>query len=359
MKKIVGIIAAALLTTAVFAADVSTMIHGWTNLLSMDLATDGAKPEFLGIRDPFDRKFRWYSTGIGFSVTADKCGASFELDTQRPHLGKNADGSLNESGWSWIIDRVVTVENVKAYVQPTDAVKITVGAIGLQSNTETIDYTKLRAFEDKEGWAIDLTPVDGLTINTMLVTGAPRGWGWAYWGSNGKIGETAAKIGYSADFGSVFALVDYADPVTDISAGYSGNFGGVGIFADVAYTMADNANSLGVDLFVDGHADAFGYKVYVKFERGLDAETNALCAKFRGSFGLDFGTAYLRVVTVNALADEFPIQVQPGLEFNIGAASLDVGFQFNMNTDFDSTNFSNYAAGAKAINMPLIYRVVF
>ena len=349
MKKIVGIIAAALLTTAVFAADVSTMIHGWTNLLSMDLATDGAKPEFLGIRDPFDRKFRWYSTGIGFSVTADKCGASFELDTQRVH----------PNDWSFVAERVATVENVKAYVQPTDAVKITVGAIGLQSNTETIDYTKLRAFEDKEGWAIDLTPVDGLTINTMLVTGAPRGWGWAYWGSNGKIGETAAKIGYSADFGSVFALVDYADPVTDISAGYSGNFGGVGIFADVAYTMADNANSLGVDLFVDGHADAFGYKVYVKFERGLDAETNALCAKFRGSFGLDFGTAYLRVVTVNALADEFPIQVQPGLEFNIGAASLDVGFQFNMNTDFDSTNFSNYAAGAKAINMPLIYRVVF
>ena len=349
MKKIVGIIAAALLTTAVFAADVSTMIHGWTNLLSMDLATDGAKPEFLGIRDPFDRKFRWYSTGIGFSVTADKCGASFELDTHRVH----------PNDWSFVAERVATVENVKAYVQPTDAVKITVGAIGLQSNTETIDYTKLRAFEDKEGWAIDLTPVDGLTINTMLVTGAPRGWGWAYWGSNGKIGETAAKIGYSADFGSVFALVDYADPVTDISAGYSGNFGGVGIFADVAYTMADNANSLGVDLFVDGHADAFGYKVYVKFERGLDAETNALCAKFRGSFGLDFGTAYLRVVTVNALADEFPIQVQPGLEFNIGAASLDVGFQFNMNTDFDSTNFSNYAAGAKAINMPLIYRVVF
>ena len=112
-------------------------------------------------------------------------------------------------------------------------------------------------------------------------------------------------------------------------------------------------------MFVDGHADAFGYKVYVKFERGLDSEVNQLCAKFRGSYALDFGNAYLRVVTVNALADEFPIQVQPGLEFNIGAASLDVGFQFDMNSDFDSTNFSNYKAGLKEIHMPLIYRVVF
>ena len=336
MKKIVGIIAALAMAGAVFAVDIATMIHGWTDLLSMDLATDGAKPSFLGVRDPFDRQYAWYSTGIKFSVAADKCGGSFEVN-----------------------HRDAEVMSVNAYVQPTDAVKIAVGKIGLQSNTETIDYTKLRAFEDREGWAIDLTPVDGLTINTMLVTGAARGWGWAFWGSNGKIGETVAKIGYSADFGSVFALIDYADPVTDISAGYSGNFGGVGIFADFAYTMADNANSLGVDLFVDGHADAFGYKVYVKFERGLDTEVNQLCAKFRGSFALDFGNAYLRVVTVNALADEFPIQVQPGLEFNIGAASLDVGFQFDMNSDFDSTNFGNYAAGAKQIHMPLIYRVVF
>ena len=337
MKKIVGIIAALAMAGAVFAVDVATMIHGWTDLLSMDLATDGAKPSFLGVRDPFDRQYAWYSTGIKFSVAADKCGGSFEVN-----------------------HRDAEVMSVNAYVQPTDAVKIAVGKIGLASNAETIDYTKLRAFDDgKEGWAIDLTPVDGLTINTMLVTGAARGWGWAFWGQNGKIGETGIKIGYSADFGSVFALVDYADPVTDISAGYSGNFGGIGIFADFAYTMKENANELGVDLFVDGHADAFGYKVYVKFERGLDSEVNQLCAKFRGSFALDFGNAYLRVVTVNALADEFPIQVQPGLEFNIGAASLDVGFQFDMNSDFDSTNFGNYAAGAKQIHMPLIYRVVF
>ena len=272
MKKIVGIIAALAMAGAVFAVDIATMIHGWTDLLSMDLATDGAKPSFLGVRDPFDRQYAWYSTGIKFSVAADKCGGSFEVN-----------------------HRDAEVMSVNAYVQPTDAVKIAVGKIGLQSNTETIDYTKLRAFEDREGWAIDLTPVDGLTINTMLVTGAARGWGWKFWGSNGKIGETVAKIGYSADFGSVFALIDYADPVTDISAGYSGNFGGVGIFADFAYTMADNANSLGVDLFVDGHADAFGYKVYVKFERGLDTEVNSLCANFRGSFALDFGNFYVKV----------------------------------------------------------------
>ena len=344
MKKIVGIIAALAMAGAVFAVDIATMIHGWTDLLSMDLETDGAKPEFMGVRDPFDRQYAWYSTGIKFSVAADKCGGSYEVN-----------------------HRDAEVMSVNAYVQPTDAVKFAVGKIGLATNVETIDYTKLRAFEDKEGWAIDLTPVDGLTINTMLVTGAARGWGWKFWGSNGKIGETVAKIGYSADFGSVFALIDYADPVTDISAGYSGNFGGVGIFADVAYTMKDNANSLGLDVFVDGHADAIGYKVYAKFERGLDAETNALLLKVRGSYALDFGNLYLGVRIPNALQDEFfPVQIYPGLEFNVGAASLDVGFQFNMNTDFDANvNTVEDAAKnkiptkAKSIHIPLIYRVVF
>jgi len=337
MKKIVGIIAALAMAGAVFAVDIATMIHGWTDLLSMDLATEGSKPSFLGVRDPFDREYAWYSTGIKFSVAADKCGGSYEVNK-----------------------RDASVMSVNAYVQPTDAVKIAVGKIGLATNTETIDYTKLRAFEGKEGWAIDLTPVDGLTINTMLVTGEARGWGWAFWGANGKIGETVAKIGYSADFGSVFALIDYADPVTDISAGYSGSFDALSLFADVAYTMKDNANSLGVDVFVDGHADAFGYKAYVKFERGLDAKTNALLAKFRGSFALDFGNAYLRVITVNALADKFPIQVQPGLELSVGAASIDVSLLFSMNSNnYDSTGFDHYKPGAKTLNMPLVYRVVF
>ena len=161
MKKIVGIIAALAMAGAVFAVDIATMIHGWTDLLSMDLATEGSKPSFLGVRDPFDRQYAWYSTGIKFSVAADKCGGSYEVN-----------------------HRDAEVMSVNAYVQPTDAVKIAVGKIGLASNVETIDYTKLRAFEDREGWAIDLTPVDGLTINTMLVTGAARGWGWAFWGAN-------------------------------------------------------------------------------------------------------------------------------------------------------------------------------
>ena len=344
MKKIVGIIAALAMAGAVFAVDIATMIHGWTDLLNMDLKTEGAKPSFLGVRDPFDRKYAWYSTGIAFSVNADKCGGYYELN-----------------------GRGTAVEKVKAWVQPTDAVKITVGTIGLASNTETIDYTKLRAFDDgKEGWAIDLTPVEGLTINTMLVTGDARNWGWAYWGANGKIGETVAKIGYSADFGSVFALIDYADPVTDISAGYSGNFGGIGIFTDFAYTMKDNDNKLGVDFFVDGHADAFGYKAYVKFERGLDTEVNSLCAKFRGSFALDFGNFYVKVESPDVFSEYFPIQIYPGLEFNIGAASIDAGFQFNMNTNFDAgVNKAKNAAGvevpteAMGICFPLIYRVVF
>ena len=324
-------IAAIAMAASIFAVDFSAMIHGWTDLFNMDLATEGAKPNIMGVRDPFDREFAWYSTGIGLSVNADKCGGSFELD-----------------------NRDLTVKNVKAYVQPLDALKITVGKIGLSSNVETIDYTKLSDY-NAEGWAFDITPVEGLSINTMLVTGEARGWGWAFWGKDGKIGQTVAKIGYSADFGSVFGMVDYEDPVTNLTAGYSGSFGNISAFADVAFKLADNAKELGVDAFVDGHADAFGYKVYAKFVRGLDAETNELLAKVRVQYAIDAGTLYCGVRIPNALADEFPVQIYPGFEFNIGAASIDAGVQFNMNTDADA----KYSAKAMSISVPVIYRVIF
>ncbi len=333
MKKIVGILAAAAVAASVFAVDIGTMIHGWTNLFSMDLATSGSQPQFLGVRDPFDRKYAWYSTGMGISVNADKCGGYFELN-----------------------GRDVAVENVKVYFQPIDALKLTVGKIGLATNAETIDYTKLAAYEDgREGWALDITPVEGLTINTMFVTGAARSWGWKFWGENGKIGETVAKIGYSADFGSIFAMVDYADPVTQLSAGYSGKFGSINAFADVAFKIADKANELGVDLFLDGSADAFGYKVYAKYTMGIDAKTNAVLAKARVQYRLDQGTVYCGVRIPDAMAAKFPVQIYPGFEFNIGAASIDAGVQFNLNTDFDA----NYSAGALSVNVPVIYRVVF
>ena len=332
MKKIVGIMAAALVAASMFAVDFAANVHGWTDLFNYDLAADNAKPKFMGVRDPFDRKFAWSSTGIGVSFNGDRAGASFELN-----------------------GRDVAVENVKVWVQPLDALKITVGKIGLASNCETIDYTKLQAYEDgREGWAIDITPVDGLTINTMLVTGAARSWGWSYWGESGDLKETVAKVTYAADFGSIFGMFDYNDPAKIITAGYSGSFGGVNLFADFAYTMQDKANAIGADLFVNGSADALGYKVYAKFTRELDADKNALLAKVLLTYGLESGTGYFKAVLPNALADgDFGIQIYPGYQFNIGSASIDVGVQFNMNADFDA----NYAAGTKFICVPLIYKV--
>ena len=179
MKKIITAVAAVAMAASMFAVDFAANVHGWTDLFNMDLATDGAKPSFMGVRDPFDRKFAWSSTGIGVSFNGDRGGASFELN-----------------------GRDVAVENVKVYAQPMDALKITVGAIGLASNCETIDYTKLSAYEGKEGWALDITPIDGLSINTMLVTGAARSWGWAFWGKDGKIGEPirgATLVGNARD----------------------------------------------------------------------------------------------------------------------------------------------------------------
>ena len=331
MKKIITAVAAVAMAASMFAVDFAANVHGWTDLFNMDLATDGAKPSFMGVRDPFDRKFAWSSTGIGVSFNGDKGGASFELN-----------------------GRDVAVENVKVYAQPMDALKITVGAIGLASNCETIDYTKLSAYEGKEGWALDITPIDGLSINTMLVTGEARSWGWAFWGKDGKIGETVAKIGYSAGFGSVFGLVDYADPVTTMTAGYSGNVAGVGLFCDVAYTMAKKANVVAADVFANGAAGPLGYKAYVKYARGLDAKTNALQAKLLLNMGIGSGSGYFKCVIPDAFQKKFPVQIYPGYQFNIGCVSVDAGVQFNFNTDADANAGKG---GAKSLSVPVVYKV--
>ena len=330
MKKIIGILAAATIAASVFAVDIAANVHGWTDLFNYDLAADDAKPQFMGVRDPFDREFAWSSTGIGFTFNGDKAGTSFELD-----------------------NRDVTVKHVKLYVQPFDALKITVGDTEVASNVETIDWTKMSAYSS-EGWLFDITPVDGLAINVKLTTGEARGWGWAFWGSNGKVKETTAKVGYSADFGSLFAMFDYNDPTNVITAGYSGSFGSVSIFTDFAYTMKENDNAIGVDFFVNGSVDAIGYKAYVKFTRGLDTEVNALQAKLLINYGTSAGTAYFKAVIPNAMQDDFPVQIYPGFQFNIGSASIDAGVQFNLNTDADANAGKG---GQKSISVPVIYKV--
>ena len=81
MKKIVGILLAGALVVSAFAADVSAAVQGFGDLFSMEFKEE-AKPKVLGWNDPWDRQFAWYSTGIGFAVTADKAGCSFELDNR-------------------------------------------------------------------------------------------------------------------------------------------------------------------------------------------------------------------------------------------------------------------------------------
>ena len=336
MKKIVGILAATFVAASMFAVDFAANVHGWTSLFTYDLAADDAKPQILGVRDPFDRQFAWSSTGIGVSFTGDKAGASFELN-----------------------HRDVEVMSVKAWVQPIDALKITVGKLGLATNTETIDYTKLRAYEEAdgaalEGWMLNIKPIDGLTIDAQFITGSARGSGWKFWGENGDFGQTTVKLGYAADFGSIFAMLDYTDPETEFTAGYSGNFDGVGVFADVAY--ATKANKIGADVFVNGSVDALGYKAYVKYNRELDKDedADALLAKVFLSYGVDAGTLYCKATIPNAFQKDFPVQIYPGFQFNIGSASIDAGVQFNLNTDLDA---GAGKGGEKSIIVPVIYKI--
>lgn len=301
MKKIVGILAVAAMATSLFAADVAAAIQGYGDLLNVK----GGKVSALGWNDPWDREFSWYSTGIGFSATADKAGLSFELD-----------------------NRDVTVKTSNFWIQPLDMVKIALGANSIGLAKESIEYAGTVFNCDYEGWKITLTPVDGLTIDAGLVTGCKGEWATSYYLTDGKIGETLASVAYNAgDVGTFTAVYDYNGDNT-IGLDYVGNFGDVMVSPAVAYTIT--ANKLAADLFVTGNFGAFGMNLYTKYDAGLAAKTNEVAVNTKFTYNTSIGQASLQVKNGTILAAPKAFVVKGDLAFNCGSAGMNVGVQYDV-----------------------------
>lgn len=325
MKKIVMAVAAIAMAATMFAADVAAAVQGYGDLFSITTAKD-AKVNVLGWNDPWDRQFSWYSTGIGFSATADKAGVSFELD-----------------------NRDLNVKNSVFWIQPLDMVKIALGANSIGLAKETIDYAGTVYNTDYEGWKVSVTPIDGLAIDLGLVTTANGGWTTGYYIANGVIGQTIAAVSYDAgDIAKVTVVYDYNNKKNTIGVDYVGNFAGVMVSPAVAYVIEDQA--LAADLYVTANVAGVGIQAYTKYDADFDGKTNAVAVNTKFSYGTPIGTASLQFKDDNLLADAFKAMVKADLAFNCGSAGMNVGIQADIDTN---------AGEATKISVPFQYNLHF
>lgn len=290
MKKIVGILAAVAMAGSLFAVDMSAALKFNGTLFN---STDKSA---LTLKAPEGRK-PWGQTGIDLNVSADKAGATMNID--------NAG----------------TVVGYKMYVQPIDAVKINLGDLDYCLNKESIDWSGCINGAGGKGFGIDITPVAGLTLNVVL---NPE-YGNA-WFKDSKVGNTNVYAKFASDAGTFGAALLSSENFkkNTISAGYSNNIAGVNMFADVAFVLADELTNIKADLFANGSVDAFGYACYVDFDQDMSAEKTAIGAKAKFTYNVGSCTPYLYVKCANVMADSFAMTVKPGVNFNIGAAGVEI-----------------------------------
>lgn len=305
MKKIVGILAAAAMAGSLFAVDMSAALKFNGSIFN------SADKTVMSLEQPKAQKGHG-QTGIDLTVSADKAGATLILGNG--YSGKNA----------------VNYEGFKMWVQPADFLKINLGELDYCLNKESIDYAGCINGAGSQGFAFDVTPVDGLTINAVLNPG------YAAWMTDGNVGNTAVYAKYATGagtFGAAWVKADvqygpegskvtYADNL--VSLGYSNNFNGVDVFADASILLLDEVTGIKADLFVKGNADAFGYAVYVDFDQNNTADTTAVGAKGKFTYNMGSCTPYVYVKCENFMADAFKMTLKPGVNFNIGAAGVEI-----------------------------------
>jgi hypothetical protein len=355
MKKIVGIIAAVAMATSVFAADVSAKV----NLLGsvFNWKQDG-NMHVLGIAEGD----QGWNPSFTMEVAGDKAGAYMKFFD---HAGKSAVENVNYSLW----------------FQPIDMITIRAGQWDTCLNEEHIEWSSTATKIDSEGVVLSLA-TGGFALDTFFVTGWSSGnFGWDRNGNvkgwinkagdaDAVIGEVYIKAGYSADFGSISAYADlktnttwtdwsvdpaqeWSYPGMDFGFGYANTFGDVSMFFNgiVGFgTKGADENQFGIfraELYTETNIDAFGIAAFIaggyadkevltnvaqdklaNVTQFYDGAFVGLLAKF--SYGINGYTPYLWLKDDNFLADQFAIEVKPGVAFNVGSCALDIALDFKI-----------------------------
>ncbi|MCR4733426.1 MAG: hypothetical protein K5829_00250 [Treponema sp.] len=370
MKKIVGIIGAALLASSIFAVDFSAGVRLDGSLFNYT-ASKNAGSTITALKERHDNEF--YHAPIAFAVSGDKAGGTLKLTDQ-------AGDAVKTGAWS-------------IWFKPLDMVKITVGANDFALNQEHIGWCNSESHLETTGYAVNFA-LDAFQMNLILNPGNDTPWFKKAGTADADIKELAATFGYSADFGTINAFFDTAASFANyrFALGYNaGSLLPVNLWVNVIGYAADkfkefkairgevdvatNFGSIGWELFVaggynmksmDGFNDNFGGSEswHVGYAKKAEAPFCGFYTKF--SIPVNALGVYVELKSPDVLADDKNFEIKPGFTVNVGACAINLALDAKLDLVSEKDKLDDFGrkqGGADAtkvtIDIPVEFKVNF
>jgi hypothetical protein len=308
MKKIVGILLAGAMAFSAFAADLTGGVRLAGELFNYNGTSEEVKALMLKNENQF------WNAPLTLSISSDRAGGTFKMC--------DADSDTMKSG-KWAI-----------WFKPMDMLKVNLGTIDKSMNTESITYGNRVLNYDSFGASLDVN-VDAFSATLAVVPGKATYWMSKAKGADVVLGELNLYAQYAADFGTISAMLDFAENFDKISiaAGYKNTFGDITMFADAGVYLVKNANSFAVDADVVYAKDALNAQAYVKFTapfEGIAKETIGLVTLAKVSYNMGAFTPYLQFEDSNVMAEDFACKIKPGVTGSVGIMNYEVAVQFDI-----------------------------
>lgn len=343
MKKIVGILTVAAMATSMFAADVAARV-----VMEGSLAGGDKNSTYVW---QLNQKEQKDADAAIIEVNGDKAGAKFQLWYK--YTGADADLKVRSTSlWFKPVDSVkVTLGDVSSgpwFGNTLDYWKNPVGSSAAAYNSWVARYSSYATVEGA-GIMVEVTPVEGLTINGGITAGTDKDNKKHFFE---KAGDTTkvAKYGIGAMYnipnipltiGATYRDEGKgADKLVSVGAKYGNAYSDPFHTSINARMRFENKKMAGVTIdnyfkYASGALNAClrapvtirlgDDSSYMSFSGKVSYAVEGYVPYFMFGSDLDNNDATL----LDKFADTLSLQFQPGVTFNVGACSLDVGARIN------------------------------
>ena len=351
MKKIVGIVGAALLASSIFAVDFSAGVR----LQGQFFAYNAADENVHVLMEEHVNEF--YHLPISFSVSGDKAGGQLKL-SDKGNDGDTANKSVVADAWS-------------VWFKPVDVLKITVGRWSTNLNQEHIGWCNTDSGIESDGYALSLNTA-GFGWDLFLASGTGKYFIEAPKGKDVTVGELYTKVQYGADFGTINAFFNAINTFKDFRFGVGYNAGSllpVNLWVNViGVYAAEDFQRIRAEADVSTNFGSIGWELFLA--GGMDFKNGSACNAFTGVEGWHVGGTYgardkaflgfytkfsipvdafgfyVELKDSDVLADNFEMLIKPGFNVNVGAAGVGVAVEFTAKEKID-------------IKVPLEFKISF
>jgi len=331
-------IAALACAASMFAVDFSARV-----VMEGSLA-GGDKDSFYAWQ--LNKKDQKDSDALILSTNGDKAGAQFQMWYN--YAGNDADLKIRSTRlWFAPVDGVkVTVGDVSSgawFGNTLDYWKNPVGASLSASQSWAAKYSSFATVEGS-GIMVDVTAIEGLTINGGITAGAGNKF-------FSKAGDTTAVAAYGAGAKYAVAGAEFgvayrdagkgADKVLSIGGKYGNPYGDPFHTSINARMRFESKKLAGLTIdnyfkYATGSLAAY-LRAPVTIRLGDDPSYMEFSAKV--TYGIGAFTPYILLgsdldnggeIQLDKFGDTFLIQVQPGVTFSVGSCGLDVAARVNV-----------------------------